>query len=364
MNRRAWRKNGTLVCLTGIFCNLLLSAGKIAVGLLCGFVSMMADGFNNLSDCGSGIVTLVSLRIADKPPDKRHPFGHRRAEYIAALITGCFILLLAIELLRESIGSVLQSGGSELSLIVYLVLGISVAVKLGMFALYRLCAKGCDPLKAAATDSLCDCLATLAVIAGAALSPLAPSADGWAGIVVSLFIAWQGVRILTEASSKLLGQAPDPALAEEIRQCFLSTEGILGVHDLQIYSYGRDALFATIHAEMDAGLTMLAAHSVIDGLEQRVKRETGVRLTVHLDPVDLTDREGSSLKIKITEAARELADGLELHDFRLDPNTKEVEFDVGVPYGCRRKDEELAEALCGIVRSLGDYQPTVRIERE
>ena len=364
--RGAQKNRGMLVCLAGIFCNLLLSAAKIAVGLLFGFVSMTADGFNNLSDCGSGTVALISLFIAKKPADRRHPFGHRRAEYIAALIMGCIVAAVSLELLRESIENILRQGGTAGSPYLYLVLGISIAVKLGMFALYRLSAKkyDSDTLKAAATDSLCDCLATLAVIAGAAFSSLTPAADGWAGIVVSLFILWQGVKLLREAGSKLLGQAPDPALLGQIKEILLSADGVLGVHDLQIYSYGKDAVFATIHAEMDAGLTMLAAHTVIDGLEMKVKKETGVQLTVHLDPVDLTNREESSLRIKLTEAVRELADGAELHDLRLIPGTNALEFDVGVPYGCRRSDGELHETLSEIVKTFGDYDPVIRIERE
>ncbi len=359
------KRQGAFVCLTGIFCNLLLSAAKIAVGFCFGFVAIMADGFNNLSDCGSGIVALISLFIAEKPADREHPFGHRRAEYVAALITGCFVLAVAAELLRESIGSVVQGGTPDSPFPVYLVLGISIAVKLGLFALYRLYAKkyGSDPLKAAATDSLCDCLASLTAIAGAALSPLFPAADGWAGIVVSLFILWQGIRILTEASSKLLGQA-DPDLSERVKQLLLSTDGVLGVHDLQIFSYGKDAVYATIHAEMDAELPMLAAHTAIDRAEMRVRQETGVHLTVHLDPVDLNNFEESSLKRKVTEAARQLFEGVEVHDFRLIPGTNTVEFDVGVPYGCRMTDEELKETLEAAVKSLGDYEPIIAIERE
>lgn len=359
------KKKGILLYTMGIVCNLCLSAAKIAVGLFFGFVSMMADGFNNLSDCGSGAVALVSLFIAEKPADREHPFGHRRAEYIAALITGCFVIAVAVELLRESIENILLTSEPAGAFYVYLVLGISVVVKLGMFVLYRLYAKKYDSpsLKAAATDSLCDCIATFAVAVGAALVPYLPSADGWAGIAVSLFILWQGVKLLKEASSKLLGQA-DPDLAERIKAIFLATDGILGVHDLQVYSYGKDAVFATIHAEMDAGLSMLAAHTVIDGLEMQVKKETGVRLTVHLDPVDLTNLEESRLRIKVTEAARALADGAELHDFRLIPDTNRVEFDVGVPYNCRRTDEELSEALTKIVGAFGDFEPVIRIERE
>ncbi len=359
-------KRGAWICAVGLCCNLLLSAGKIAAGIIFGFVSVTADGFNNLSDFGSGIVALVSFFIAAKPADREHPYGHRRAEYIASMITGLIVLFLAAELLRDSIGSIVTGSGSEISYFIYIILAVSIFVKAAMSVLYRVGAKklDSDTLRAAATDSLCDCFATLAVIVGAVCSEVLPAADGIAGIAVSLFIIWQGVRILIEASSKLLGQAPDAALKEKIRSISLSAEGVLGVHDLQIYSYGKNVSYATIHIEMDASASMLDAHTVIDGLEMRVKRETGVSLTAHLDPVDLTDCEGSALKLKVWERARELAEGLEMHDFRLIPGTRKVEFDVGVPYDCKMTDEALLNALVGIVTSFGAYEPIVNVERE
>ncbi len=359
-------KKGAVICFAGVLCNLLLASGKIAAGAITGFMSAAADGFNNLSDCAVGAVALVSFLIAEKPADRRHPFGHRRAEYISAMITGLCVLFLAVELVRESVGCVIRGSAPEGSAAVYIVLGISIAVKLGMFVLYRVFAKklDSDALRASAADSLSDSLATAVVIAGAALSPLLPSADGWAGIAVSLFIAWQGIRILCEASSKLLGQAPDPSLAQKITETLLSAEEILGVHDLQIYGYGKGVSFATIHAEMDASMPMLGAHTVIDALELQVKKETGVLLTVHIDPVDLTNCEESSLRIRTWEAARELCEGLELHDFRLIPGTATVEFDVSVPYDCKLSDEALSEALTGIVKRFGDYEPIIRVERK
>lgn len=327
---------------------------------------MTADGFNNLSDCGSGAVTLVSMFVAKKPADKEHPYGHRRAEYLAAMIAGLMILVFAAEFFRESLGSVIRGGTPQASWPVYAVLLVSVAVKMGMFGSYRAYAKrlGSNALKAAAFDSLCDCLASATVLVGAAVSPYFAAADGWAGLAVSLFIAFQGVKILLEASSELLGHAPDASLSEQIRKTVLSAEEVLGVHDLRIYTYGKGVSFATLHVEMDASLPMLAAHTVIDGLEQQVKRQTGVRLTIHLDPVDLTNLEESSLKRKVWERARELTDGLELHDFRLIPDTDRVEFDVGVPYSCKLTDEALAAALRAIVKDLGDYTPVINIERE
>ncbi len=359
-------KQGAWICAVGLCCNLLLSAGKIAAGLIFGFVSVTADGFNNLSDCGSGIVALVTFFIAAKPADREHPYGHRRAEYIASMITGLIVLFLAAELLHGSVGSIIEGKRAEVSFLIYLILSISIVLKAVMAVLYRIGAKRTDSdvLRAASIDSLCDTLATLSVIVGASLSELLPAADGIAGIVVSLFIVMQGVKLIVEAGSKLLGQAPDPDLQARIRDMALTTDGVLGVHDLKIYNYGKGVAFATIHVEMDAELSMLAAHTAVDGLEMRVKRETGVSLTAHLDPVDLTNREESSLRLKIWEEVREIAEGIEIHDFRLIPGTDKVEFDVGVPYRCKLTDEELMAALVGIVKSCGDFEPIINLERE
>ena len=357
-------RQGALYSAVGILANLLLSAGKIAVGILCGAVSVTADGFNNLSDCGSGVIALVSFFIAEKPADREHPFGHRRAESIASMLTGFFVLLLAAELLREAVGSIVRGGAPVGTAAVWIVLGVSVAVKLGMFFFYRFGAKRVDSeaLGAAATDSLCDCLATAAAALGAALSSHAPSADGWAAVLVSLFIVWQGVRISAKAASRLLGEGPDPRLKEEIAAILLSKEGILGYHDLRIYGYGKGASFATAHVEMDASLPALASHAVIDAAETEVRERTGVSLTVHLDPVDLANSEEAKLKEEVLRRACGLTEGLEVHDFRVRAHGR-AEFDVGVPYSCKLTDEELRRALEELVSSLG-YEATVHIERE
>ena len=356
-------KRGIVVCIIGLACNLLLSAGKIAVGLIFGFVAVTADGFNNVSDCGSGIVALISFFIAAKPADREHPFGHRRAEYIASLIAGFLVTLLAIELFRGSVGSILTGKIAQAGVILYVVLIVSVVVKAAMAFLYHIFAKklGYGTLKAAAVDCFSDCIATLVVIFGTALARFFPAADGCGGLIVSLFIGYEGVRIIVEASSELLGHA-DPALAARLKEMAMGRENVLGIHDLRIYSYGKGAVFATLHAEMDASLNMLAAHAVIDELELQARREAGVELTVHLDPVDLTNREESSLRIVVTERARTLADGLELHDFRLVGSR--VEFDVGVPYACKRTDAELLSGLFAIVKECGPYEPRINIERE
>ena len=364
--RKTQMHRGIFTSLFGIVCNIGLATAKITVGFLFGLVSVLADGFNNLSDCGSSVVSLISFYISDKPADKEHPYGHRRAEYVAAMVTGFFVLFLAIELLRESVEKIIANVVSDCSWIVYLVLGISVAVKAVMFLYYRIMAKklNSDALKAAAVDSLCDCVATTAVLIGIVILQFTGfPADGWAGILVALFIVWQGVKILLETSSKLLGQAPDHELLQKIKETILAKNGILGLHDLRVYNYGKGVSFATVHIEMDACLPALEAHAMIDGIEQEIKETLNVSLTAHLDPIDLQDTEARELENKVRVAAEKLT--FEIHDFRLVRGaTDKVIFDIGVPYSCKTTDEEVRAEMEELVKGFGEYKTVITIDRQ
>ena len=367
-NKNLHTRKGTLTSAIGIVCNLLLAASKITIGFVFGLVSVVADGFNNLSDCGSSAVTLVAFRISDKPADKEHPYGHRRAEYIAALVTGFFVLFFAAELVRESVEKIFSKVLSETSWIIYLVLAISVAVKAAMFVFYRAMAKSLqsDSLKAVATDSLCDCIATTAVIGGVLILQFTDfPADGWAGILVASFILWQGVKIVKEASSELLGQAPDADLFGKIEEIICAHEGIIGVHDLRVYSYGKGMIFSTVHVEMDANLPSLEAHAILDAIEHEVKDALGVSLTAHFDPVDLQDGEALALEVRIREVVEGVAQDLELHDFRLVRGAvNKVIFDVEAPFSCKKSDDELRQSIEMAVRDVVDYQALITIERK
>lgn len=357
---------GTAVSLIGIVCNILLAAAKIAVGLTFGLISVAADGFNNLSDCGSSTVSLVSFRISEKPADKEHPYGHRRAEYVASMIIGFIVLFLAVELFRESLGKVIESPLYSGTWLVFLVLGLSIAVKAGLFVLYRIYAKKLqsDALRAAATDSLCDCIATAAVIIGALISKYVQvSADGWLGLAVALFIAVQGIRLLFEMSSKLLGQAPDDELVNKIKERLLSGQNVLGVHDLRVLGYGRDIYFATAHVEMDSALPSMESHAVLDGLEHDILRDFGVNLTAHLDPIDLGDTEARELEERVKAAICGLVEELEVHDFRIVRgfNTKLV-FDVCVPFSCKLTDGELRAEIQNKLQFCKDMELAITVD--
>lgn len=362
-------KKGVFTSAVGIICNIALAATKIIVGMIFGLVSVMADGFNNLSDCGSSIISLVSFYIAEKPADKEHPFGHRRAEYIASMITGFLVLFVAAELMIESVNKIVENTVPDSSWVVFLVLGLSIVVKAGMFLYYRVAAKKLqsDVLKAAATDSLCDCIATAAVVIGLLILHFTGfPADGWAGILVALFILWQGIKIFKEAGSKLLGQAPDAELIDKIKAIIKKQSGVLGIHDLRVYSYGNDAYFATVHVEMDASIPSLETHAILDALEIAVKDSLGVSLTAHLDPIDLQDAEARELELKVRDAIKKtISDSIEIHDFRLIRGAiDKTIFDAAVPYDCKVKDAQLLDEIDKIVKSFGNYIPVVTIERE
>ena len=359
---------GGRISLIGIVCNVLLAAGKIAAGAIAGMVSVVADGLNNLSDCGSGVVSLVSFRVSAKPADREHPYGHRRAEYVASMIIAFLVLALAVELGRASVETIVAGEAARTVWWLYVVSGVSILVKAGMFCLYRVYARRLesDTLRAAATDSACDCAASLAVIAGMLLSAYTPwQADGYVGAAVALFILFQGASLLKEASSKLLGQAPDAALTARVRAILCEGEGILGVHDLKLYDYGRGVVFATAHAEMDSRLPALTSHERLDGLERRVLQETGVSITLHLDPVVVGDEEARELEERVRAAVEGYADGMNVHDFRLVRGAvTKVVFEVGIPFSCPVGDNALRSDIERAVRVLGDYEPVVTIERE
>lgn len=362
------RRVGDAVSIVGICLNFLLAAAKIIFGALFGFVSIAADGVNNLSDMGSGIVSIVSFRIAAKPADKEHPYGHQRAEYIASMLIGFSVLLIAAELVRESIEKIIAWELGEVTLWAFVILGISVAVKAGMFVLYRTAAKkiGSDVLSAAAADSLSDCAATLAVVAGMLVSYYAGIPfDGIAGLVVVAFILFEGIGIVKKASSKLLGQAPDPELVDKVKRILSEGEGVLGVHDLKLFRYGPQKFYATAHVEMDAGLPAVETHARIDFLERKVLSETGVELTAHFDPVDLSDEEAKELEARIRAAVEGIYEGIDLHDFRLvRGEQKKIIFEVGIPFALKAKDGEVRSAVITSVRLLTDAEPIVTVERE
>lgn len=361
------RARGVAAASVGIAVNVLLAAAKIVLGVLTGMVSVIADGFNNVGDCGSSAVSLVSVCVAAKPADKTHPYGHRRVEYIASMATGFLVLAVAVSLLKESIQKIIVGELDKVTPAVYVVLAVSVAAKAAMFVYYRITAAKIrsDSVRAAATDSLCDCIATAAVVVGAICAEFGFAADGWAGVAVALFVGWQGVRLLWDASSKLLGQAPDVKQVQRIKSLILSYDGVLGMHDLRVFCYGNGVSYATVHIEMDCELPALRSHAVLDEIERAVFEQESVQLTAHLDPIDLRDSEAVELEKSLRKSVENIADGLEIHDFRLVRGVvNKIVFDAGVPFDCKLSNEAILRSIEQAVKELGDYELSVNVERE
>lgn len=365
-NSRA--KKGVLISLIGMLCNVALASVKIAVGIIFGMISIVADGFNNFSDCGSSLVSIISFYIAGKPADKEHPYGHQRAEYISAMITGFLVLFLAFELFRESINKIISNEAMDYSWLIYVVLVVSIVVKISMFVFYKTNAKKMksEAINANALDSLCDVFATTAVIVGIVISKFTSfNLDGWISIAVSLFICLQGIKIVKEASSLLLGQAPDTKIVDKIKEIITSHDKVIGMHDLNIYSYGMEANFATVHIEMDAEISPLESHKILDSIEEEVKNILNINLTAHLDPVDFKDEEAMALEQKICEVVHSTNYILEMHDFRfVRGNTNKVIFDIVIPYSCKKNDNEVRLDIEKLISQFGEFETKINIERK
>ena len=341
---------GERASVIGIFVNLLLAAGKIAVGVLFGIASLTADGINNLTDCGSSAVSLLSFRLSSKPEDKEHPYGHERIEYICSVAVAVIILLVAFETAKDSISKIIAPPEMEFSLWVILVLAASILAKLGLFLFYRITAKkiNSDILKAASVDSLSDCISTAVVLLTVVIAKLfGVNADGYATIFVAAFIAWSGIGILKETLSKLIGQAPDEELIRDIKRRITSREGVLGVHDVAVYCYGPNKFFVSAHVEVDASVDVLKSHEMVDDIEREFFTETDMILTGHLDPIVTDDAELNVMKERATAAVKELDARFSVHDFRMVKGERRtnVIFDVAIPFDDEISPHEIKNVL-------------------
>lgn len=350
---------GELASLIGIAVNIILAIGKIIVGALFGLVSVLTDGLNNLTDCGSSIISLVSFKLSAKPADKEHPYGHERIEYVCAMAVSFIILLIAVTMAIESVDKIINPTKTNFTLIVALVLIVSIASKLCLFLYYRVTSKKIDSsmLKATATDSLVDCVSTTVVLICLLISRFTGfNADGYAGILVSLFIGYSAIGILGDVFSMLIGKAPDEKMLKEIKEKILSYTGVLGVHDLSVYCYGPNKYFASAHVEVDYRIDVLESHELVDKIEKEFLEQTGIVLTGHLDPIVTDDERVNDLKKKTEQILSRIDDSFSIHDFRMvfGKNQTNVLFDVAVPYDCKLTKDEIKEKLENEIKMLDD----------
>lgn len=347
---------GTLGSCVGVGVNLLLALVKFLLGTVMGSVAVTADAANNLSDAAGSIVSLVSVRMAQKPVDREHPFGHGRMEYIGALGVGVLILFMGVELLKSGVESILHPALPALDVLPFAILLVSILLKVWLYFFYTKVGKRIDSatLLAAAKDSLSDVLATSAV----ALSMLAGhflgwAVDGWMGTVVALLVLKAGVEVCKDTIDSLMGGKPDQELGRRIITLLMGYDQILGVHDLIIHDYGPGRCFASVHAEVPAHGNILALHEVIDRAEREIGQELNIPICIHMDPIVTGDAEGDRMKDAMVQALHAIDGKLMLHDFRRVPGEETVNliFDVVVPAGygdtgaLRKKLEEAAMAI-------------------
>ena len=341
---------GILCGAVGIGLNLLLFAGKFFAGTLSGSIAITADAFNNLSDAGSSVVTLLGFRIAAKMPDPGHPFGHGRIEYLSGLLVSGLIVVMGLQLLQSSVQKLFTPEPVEFSVVSVCILAVSVAVKLYMcFYNRRIGARiSSAAMKATAADSLSDCVATGVVLLSLLVYRFTGvDLDAYCGLAVALFILAAGVRSAKETISPLLGQKPDPELVKRIESIVLSYAQVTGLHDLVVHDYGPGRLMISLHAEVSATADIRETHDAIDNIERRLADELGCTAVIHMDPVDVGDERTLALKAQVTAVLADMDARLSLHDFRVvtGPTHTNVIFDLVVPYDVRESDAQLVQAV-------------------
>lgn len=364
--RRAY---GVLCGCVGIALNVLLFAGKLLAGLATGSIAITADAANNLSDAGSSVVTLLGFKLSAHAPDRGHPFGHGRLEYISGLVVSMVIVLMGVELGKSSIEQILRPQPVDFSPLAAGILAVSIAVKLYMALYNRSIGRRIHSAAMAATaaDSLSDCLATSAVLLGSLAGRFwGVHADGWCGGAVALFILYSGVNAARETIDPLLGQPPSPEFVERVKALVMEPEEIIGIHDLIVHDYGPGRRMLTLHAEVPASGDILELHDVVDGVERRLNEELGCLSTIHMDPVVNDDGLTSETRARVAAIVRLIDPGISIHDFRMvpGPTHTNVIFDAEVPYQCSLPDKEVRARIEEGVRALdGNYFAVVEVEK-
>lgn len=342
---------GVMSGMVGICCNLLLFGVKITIGLLIGSISVTADAFNNLSDAGSSIISLIGVKLAKRPADQEHPFGHGRYEYISAFIIAIVILLVGFSLAQESFQKILHPQMLGFSWVMVGILSVSVFLKLWMSLFNKNLAKRINSniMKATSADSLNDVVVTTVTICSIVIGKLANVAiDGWTGLAVSLFVMYSGFNIAKVALMPLLGEAADKQVHDRITEKVESYPGIVGSHDLIAHNYGPSHTMATIHVEVANNSNLEQIHEVIDQIERDVLREMGIFLVIHMDPVEMNDQKVLHQKNMVVSIVRELEPKADVHDFRVVNGEHSVNliFDLVVPYAYHESQEcELLEKI-------------------
>ena len=360
--RRAY---GTLGSVVGIILNIILAAGKCVVGLLFGAISLTADGINNLSDAGSQIISFISFKMAAKPADRDHPFGHARIEYVASMIVSFFILLVGWNVLSESVAKIFDpETKTTFSWIMIIVLGVSVVVKLWLCLFNRRLADkiGSSVKKATAADSLSDAIATAAVLVAMLVFKFTGfDADGYMGVIVAVIIFIAGIKILNETKNAILGESADPEIVDSVKRIVAEFPDALGIHDMVVHSYGPGQTIVTLHIEVDGEKSVFDSHDMIDSIERRLNVELGIQSNIHMDPIVTNDAEVSEMRDVVRALVKEIDERLDIHDFRFVRGVTHTNliFDVNAPFELKTSDAELKREIAKRVSEYNEVYFTV-----
>lgn len=362
-------KCGRVAGAVGIVTNFLLFLMKIIVGTVFHSVSVTADAVNNLTDSGSSVVTLIGFKMASKPADEKHPFGHARIEYLSGVIVSFIVIFLGLQLGMSSIEKIITPEENALTPVALVVLVISILAKLWQCLFYRKVGRmiKSEPVEATSKDSRNDVIATSVVLLGAVITMLTGvNLDGYMGAAVALFIVFSGVQLTISTADPLLGQAPEGELVQTITEKMLSYPGIIGMHDLAVHNYGVGRCFASAHCEVDAKNDILVSHDLIDNIERDFSRDLGIHMVIHLDPVIVGDARTDALHCKVQSLVTALYPTVTIHDFRViwGVTHSNIVFDAAVPFAVKDSDAVITQKLEAEIQKLDpNYRTVVTIDR-
>ena len=367
---------GVLSSVVGVVCNIILFIAKLIIGTISGSIAITADAFNNLSDMGSCFISLFGMKLAARPADKDHPFGHGRYEYLTTMAVAVVILMVAFELGKSSVEKIINPEAVSFSWALVIVLVISILVKFWMSLFNRKLGKTIDSgvLKATASDSINDCISTGVVLITTVVVYLLKlpveiggRIDGVMGLLVALFILWSGIGVIKENLGYILGEAPNEELVKNLIEKVTAYDGILGTHDLIVHNYGPTMYIATLHAEVSSAVDVMETHDLIDRVEKEVGNELGIMLTIHMDPIVTDCEKTSEMKRMIKQLVSAIEEGVTIHDFRMveGPTHTNLIFDAVLPYSSNLSAEQLKAKIAQAVTAVNEtWFTVVTVDRE
>lgn len=356
--------------IVGLASNFILFLTKIITGVFFGSISIIADAFNNLSDSVSSIITLVGFKLASKPADRKHPYGHARIEYISGLIVSLIVVVVGFQLAKQSLDKIIHPEANRFSLLATAILVISILIKLWQSSFYKKVGEiiGSNTLSANSADSLNDVISTSTVLIGLVITHFTGfNLDGYLGLVVAVLIMISGYKLVLETSNPLLGEAPSQEFVEDIYNTIQSYDGILGIHDLCVHNYGPGRCFVSVHCEVPAEQDIMVSHDIIDNIERDFLTKKGIHLVIHMDPVTTNDERTNRLKEQVNAFVREISPQVTMHDFRVVWGTthSNLVFDISLPFEFFLKDEEVTDIIEKRIKGIDEnYYPVITVDHD